>query len=132
MKEGWDFKADQEMRLLLNIDADAGKLEKLTLQLQKDLKELDVKAYQVSAGKVPERVMAGEPVIWGTLLVTISLDAIKMLIGALQSWLSTTTGSRGIDIEICGNKLKITGGISSKERQRLIDSWIASIGECDQ
>ncbi len=121
---------DKEMRLMLNIDADAEKLEDLTLQLQEDLKELDVKTYQVSAGKAPERAKAGEPVILGALLVTISRDVVKMLIDALRSFLSTT-GSRGIDMEICGNKLKIMGGISSKEQQRLIDSWIASVDKCD-
>ncbi len=118
-------------QLILNIDAGKGvnleELAELTLQLRENLMELDVKAVElVSAGKVPRGAKAGEAVIWGKLLVTLPPLLINKLIDALQSWLSRL-GPCNIDLEISGNKLKVTG-TPSEEQQQLIKTFIAAVG----
>ena len=121
-------------RLMLKINAgpevDYEKLADISLQLKEDLSELDVEAVDlVSEGKVPVVAKAGEPVIWGTLLLTLTVEALKAVIRYIQSWLGAT-GCRSVELEFRGNKLKVTG-ISSKEQQRLIDTFIAVIGKGD-
>lgn len=124
-------------RLMLNINAgseiDYEKVADITLQLRENLLELDVEAvYLVGEGEAPVGAKAGEPVIWGTLLLTLSHEALKTVIGYIQSWLrgQGATGCRSVDLEIRGNKLKVKG-ISSKEQQRLIDTWITVVGKGD-
>ena len=122
-------------RLTLNINAgsevDYEKLADFTLQLRENLLELDVEAVDlVGEGKTPAGAKAGEPVIWGTLLLTLSREALKPVIGYIQSWLGAA-GCRSVDIELGGKKLKVRG-ISSRDQQRLIDTWIAAVaGEGD-
>lgn len=111
-------------------EVDYEKLGDISLQLKEDLLELDVETVDlVSEGKVPVGAKAGESVIWGTLLLTLSVEALKAVIGYIQSWLGAT-GCRSVELEISGNKLKVTG-TSSKEQQRLIDTFIAVIGKGD-
>lgn len=62
---------------MLKIDAglevDAKELEEVTRQLRNELLELDVEAVDLAlAGEVPERAKAGDPIAWGTLLVTLA------------------------------------------------------------
>lgn len=121
-------------RLMLNINAgseiDNEKVADLTLQLRENLLELDVEAVDlVGEGKAPVGARAGGSVIWGTLLLTLSHEALKTVIGYIQSWLGAT-GCRSVDIKIGGNKLKVTG-VSSKDQQRLIDTFIAVVGKGD-
>lgn len=122
--------SDQTIHLLLNLDTepedDDEELARLTEQLREDLMELDVEAaYLVRAGEAPERAKAGDPVAWGTLLVTLAASGgvLTTLINALQSWL-TRRERRSVTVEIGGDKLEVTG-ISSKEQQRLINAWLS-------
>jgi hypothetical protein len=61
------------------------------------------------------------------MLVTLCASAgsaiIPNLTNVLQSWLIRNEGHK-ISLEAGGDKLELTG-ISDKEQQRLIDSWIA-------
>ena len=121
---------DQTAQLMLNLDAgpetDAEELAELTRQLREDLMELSVEAVDlVRAGKAPEGAKAGDPVAWGTLLVTLAASGgvLTTLISALQSWL-TRHERRSVTLEIGGDKLEMTG-ISSEGQQRLIDAWIS-------
>jgi hypothetical protein len=63
----------------------------------------------------------------GSMLVTLGASAastaIPNLTNTLQSWLSRHE-RRKISVEIGGDKLEVTG-ISGKEQQRLIDTWIS-------
>ncbi len=122
-------------RLMLKINAgpevDYEKLADISLQLKENLLELDVETVDlVGEGKVPVDAKAGEPVIWGTLLLTLSVEALKAVISYIQSWLGVT-GCRSVELEISGNKLKVTR-ISSKEQQHLIDTYIAVVGNGDR
>ncbi len=120
---------NQTAQLILNIDTgpetDCEELEQITLQLRKELAELDVGAVDlVRVGEAPDRAKAGDPISWGALLValTASGGVLTTLINAVQSWLMRHE-QRSVTLEIDGDKLDVTG-ISSEEQQRLIDVWI--------
>jgi hypothetical protein len=120
---------DKTARLVLNIDAgaeaDVEELEWLTRNLQKELAELDVATVDlVCAGKAPERAKAGDPISWGTLLITLAASSgvLTMLIKTLQSLL-TRNERYSVTLKIGEDKL-VLKGITSSERQRLVDAWI--------
>ncbi|MBD1862435.1 MULTISPECIES: hypothetical protein [Trichocoleus] len=121
--------AKQTAQLLLKIsselDLDAEELEQLTQQLREELLELDVESVNlVRAGEAPKGAKVGDPISWGTILVTLLAagGVVTTLINAIQSWLARDE-RRSIIMEINGDKLQITG-VSSKEQQQLIDAWI--------
>ncbi len=105
--------------------ADYGELERATRQLREELMGLDVEDVGfVSAGEVPAKAKAGDPVTWGTLLLTLAASGgvFTTVISTVQSWL-TRADRRSITLEIDGDKLEIKG-IPSEEQQRLIDEWL--------
>lgn len=121
--------ADVTKEVILHIDTnqetDAQELEHLTQQLRNELLELNVESADlVQAGEKPSQAKVGDPISWGTILVTLLATGgvVTTLINAIQSWL-TRNERRSITLEIDGNKLQITG-ISSEEQQQLIDAWI--------
>ena len=122
---------EQKMQLMLNIDAgpetDDEELEQLTRQLREELLELDVEAVDlVSKGKSPKHAKAGDLIAWGQLLLTLAASGgvFVTLINMLQYWL--TRQGVSIEMDINGNKVKLTSSKSSKEElQRLIDTYIA-------
>lgn len=122
--------ADLATQLTLNIDAgpgaDAEELEELTRRLREELMELDVEAVDlVRVGETPKRAKAGDPVAWGTLLVTLAASGgvLTTLINTLHAWL-TRHERRSVTLEIDGDRLEVTG-ISSEEQQRLINAWVS-------
>ena len=127
------FMTEQKMQLMLNIDAgpetDDEELEQLTRQLREELLELDVEAVDlVSKGKSPKHAKAGDLIAWGQLLLTLAASGgvFVTLINMLQYWL--TRQGVSIEMDINGNKVKLTSSKSSKEElQRLIDTYIAVI-----
>lgn len=126
--------ANQTTQLMLNIDlgpeVDVEELEELTRQLRQELLELDVEAVDlVRAGEAPERAKAGDIVTWGMLLVTLAAPGgvLTTLINVLQAWL-THDERRSVTLEIDDDKLEVTG-ITSEERQRLINAWISRHSE---
>ena len=120
---------NQTVRLMLNInagaDADVKDLEQLTYYLKGELAGLDGDVDLVRAGETPKKAKAGDPVIWGKLLLalTASGGVLTTLIGVLKSWL-TSHERRSVTLEIDGDKLEVTG-ISSKEQQQLINAWLS-------
>lgn len=106
-------------------DADEEDLERSTRQLREELKELDVEGVDfASAGEAPAKAKAGDPVTWGTLLLTLAVSGgvITTVINVLQSWL-TRQERRSVSLEIDGDKLDIKG-ISSEEQRRLVNEWL--------
>lgn len=121
-----------ETQLMLNIDAgqevDIEELAELTLQLREEIMELDVEAVElVDAGIIPRGAKAGELVIWGKLLVTLPPILINKLMNALQSWV-LRLGQCSIDIEISGNKLKVTGNPTENQLQ-FVKNFMAAVGK---
>ena len=119
---------EKTKQVILNIDTgqedDPEEIERFTQQLREELTELDVEAVDlVRAGETPAKAKVGDPITWGTLLLTLAASGgvITTVINVLQSWL-TRQERRSISLEIDGDKLEIKG-ISSKEQQRLINEW---------
>ena len=119
---------EKTKQVILNIDEgqedDPEEIERFTQQLREELTELDVEAVDlVRAGETPAKAKVGDPITWGTLLLTLAASGgvITTVINVLQSWL-TRQERRSISLEIDGDKLEIKG-ISSKEQQRLINEW---------
>lgn len=121
----------EEMRqVLLNIDAgleaDIEELEKLTQQLRAELLELDIDdAALVHAEEVPKDNKSGDPISWGTLLLTFAASGgiFTTLITLFQSW-STRHERSKVVLEIDGDKLEITGN-PTDEQKRLIEVWLS-------
>ncbi len=119
---------EKTKQVILNIDAgqedDPEEIERFTQQLREELTELEVEGVDlVRAGETPAKAKVGDPITWGTLLLTLAVSGgvITTMINVLQSWL-TRQERRSISLEIDGDKLEIKG-ISSKEQQRLINEW---------
>ena len=120
---------NQTTRLLLNIDidpeADVEELEQLTLQLREELTELDVQAIDLlRTNEAPEGTKAGDPVTWGTLVITLAAagGVLTTLINTIQAWISRDE-RRSVTLEIGEDKLVVTG-VSGEEQQKLINTWL--------
>jgi len=124
--------AEKTKQIILNVDAgpeaDPEEIEKITRQLREEILELDVEAVDfVSAGEAPVKAKAGDPVAWGTLILTAAVSGgvgsvAATLASMLQSWL--THQSKGnIKLEIDGDKLEVKSA-KSKEQQQLINAWL--------
>ena len=106
-------------------DTDVQDLERLTLQLRKELSELDVQANFVTGGPAPANAKAGDVVEWGTLLLTLAASGgvITTLINAIQTWLTNRNQPAAVTVEIGGDKLQITGNPPT-DQQRLIEAFL--------
>ena len=73
----------------------------------------------------PKKAKAGDPITWGTLLLTLAASGgvLTTLINALQSWL-TRHDRHKLSLEIGSDKLEVTG-ISSEEQRRVIEAWLS-------
>jgi len=131
----------RENELLINIesapieekDDDPEELERITHNLRDDLNELGavekVDLVKQADKEAPKGSKSGGDIVTlGSMLVTLGASAastvIPNLANTLQSWL-TRNERHKISLEIGGDKLEVTG-ISDKEQQKLIDTWISS------
>lgn len=116
-----------KLQLTINTgtDTDAQELSELTRQLRQEISALDVEEVGLLRGeKIPEGAKAGDPITWGTLLVTLvaSGGVLPTLINAIQSWL-TQHATRSITLKIGDDQLDVKG-VSSEEQRQLIDLWL--------
>jgi hypothetical protein len=115
-----------DINLLINInrrpDDDNEQLEQLTLQLNEDLRELDVdKVELIRKGDAPTGAK-GDVMTWGSILVTLVPGILPNVINTIRSWI-TSHGDRSIKMKIGDDVLELKG-IPDHEEQRLIDRWI--------
>jgi hypothetical protein len=118
----------EKNRLVINInsrpDDDNEQLEQLTLQLNEELRELDVdKVDFIRTGDAPIGAK-GDVMTWGSLLLTLTASGgiLTSVINTVQSWL-TRHERRSIKLKIDDDELEVNG-ISDEGEQRLIDDWI--------
>jgi hypothetical protein len=104
---------------------DEEEVAKATLQLRRELLDLEVEAVELpSAGEPPPGTRAVELAAIGALLVTIGQSQLLAnVVGAVRSWLAGSPQRRSIKLELDGDVLELTG-VSSKEQQRLTDEWL--------
>lgn len=123
---------EKKIQILLSLNAGKGlddeEMERVTRQLRFELLGLDVDDVElVKSGTAPTGAKAGDPIAWGTLLMTLATSGgvLTTIIGTLQSWL-TRHNQRSISLEINGSKIDIKG-VSSEDQRRLINEWISAV-----
>lgn len=105
-------------------DADAQEVAEATLQLRRELLDLNVDAVEpLAGGEPPPGTRAVELAALGALAVTISQSELLAPILAAVRWWLADAPQRSIKLELDGDTLELTG-VPSKEQQRLTDEWL--------
>jgi hypothetical protein len=106
-------------------DGEAEEVAQATLQLRRELLELDVDATEArSAGKPPPGSKAVDVGALGGLVVNIAdPQLLAAVAAAVRSWLAGSS-RRSIKLELGGDALELIG-VSSREQRRLTDEWLA-------
>jgi hypothetical protein len=106
-------------------DGDADEVAQATLQLRRELLDLDVDAVEVpGAGEPPPGSRAVDVAALGALVVNLAdPQLLAAVVTAIRSWLASSS-RRSIKLELGGDALELTG-VSSKEQRRLADEWLA-------
>jgi hypothetical protein len=112
------------IQVAVGLDADAEEVAEATLQLRRELLDLDVEAVELArAGEPPPGTRAVELAALGALVVTVAqTPLLGPVVAAVRSWLAGAQ-QRSIKLELDGDVLELSG-LSSKEQQRLVDEWL--------
>jgi hypothetical protein len=112
------------IQLAVGPDADAEEVAEATLQLRRELLDLDVETVQLPrAGEPPPGTRGVELAALGALAVTISQSQLLTpVVAAVRSWLAGSQ-QRSIRLELGGDVLELSA-VSSKEQRRLADEWL--------
>jgi hypothetical protein len=112
------------IQLAVGPDDDAEELAEATLQLRRELLDLDVDAVELPrAGEAPPGTRAAELAALGALAVTVAKSPLLgPVVAAIRAWLGGSP-QRSIKLELDGDVLELTG-VSSKEQRRLTDEWL--------
>jgi hypothetical protein len=103
--------------------AEADDVDEATLQLRRELLDLDVDAVELPrAGEPPPGARAVELAALGGLVVTVGQSQLlTAVVAAVRSWLASSRG-RSIRLELGGDVLELAG-VSSDQQRRLTDKW---------
>jgi hypothetical protein len=112
------------IQVAVGCDADAEEIGEATLQLRRELLDLNVDAVEPqAAGEPPPGTRAVELAALGALAVTISQSELLAPVLAAVRWWLAGAPQRSIKLELDGDSLELTG-VSSREQQRLTDEWL--------
>ena len=113
------------VQVAIGSDSDAEEIAEATLQLRRELLDLDVDAVEApAAGQPPPGSRAVDVAALGALLVRLSdTQLLGSVVAAIGSWLARSS-RHSIKLELGGDVLELTG-VSSKEQRRLTDEWLA-------
>jgi hypothetical protein len=113
-----------DIQLDVGPDADAEEVTEATLQLRRELLDVDVEAVELPrGGEPPPGTRAAELAALGALAVTIgNSQLLSPVMAAVRSWLAGSS-RRSIKLELDGDALELTG-LSSAEQRRLADEWL--------
>jgi hypothetical protein len=106
-------------------DGDADEVARATLQLRRELLNLDVTAVEMPrAGEPPPGSKAVDVAALGALVVNLAdSQLLAAVVAAVRSWLAGSP-RRSVKLQLGGDALELTG-VSSKEQRRLTDEWLA-------
>jgi hypothetical protein len=112
------------IRVIVGPGADAEDVAEATLQLRRELLDLDVEAVELPrAGEPPRGARAVELAELGALVVTVAQSQLlASVVAAVRSWLAGSR-RRSIRLELGGDVLELAG-VSSDEQRRLTDEWL--------
>jgi hypothetical protein len=121
MSEHWTTLGIQ---VAVGPDGDTEEVVQATLQLHRELLELDVDTVEVpSTGEAPPGSRAVDLESLGALAVNIAeSQLLTAVMATIRSWL-TASSRRSIKLELDGDVLELTG-VSSSEQRRLTDEWL--------
>lgn len=120
---------DVALRIDLGLepDAEAVELDEATLQLRRELLELDVEDVQrPSAGPAPSGTRGVEVALLGTLVVKATSEVVGAVVHAVAGWLARRP-NRSVTLEIDGDSIVVTDP-SVDDQRRLIESFLARHG----
>jgi hypothetical protein len=105
-------------------DADPEEVAEATLQLRRELLDLDVEAVELArGGEPPPGTRAVELAALGALVVTVGQSPLLgPVLAAVRSWLAGSP-QRSIKLELDGDTLELSG-LSSNDQRRLVDEWL--------
>jgi hypothetical protein len=100
------------VQLAIGPDTDAEEIAEATLQLRRELLDLDVEAVeQPRAGEPPPGTRAMELAALGVLVVTVAKSQLLVpVVAAIRSWLAGSP-QRSIKLEFDGDVLELSGGV---------------------
>jgi hypothetical protein len=107
-------------------EADLRELADLTALLRSDIEEVvDVESVRLGGGgDVPAGAKSGDPVMWGTLVVSVvSSGALTALINLASNWVGRQR-SGTVRVKVGDDELELAGA-SSDDQRRLVDAWLA-------
>jgi hypothetical protein len=112
------------IQVIVGPDADAQDVAEATLQLRRELLDLDVEAVELPrAGEPPPGTRAVELAALGALAVTLTQSQLLTpLVAAVRAWLASSP-QRRIKFELDGDVFELTG-VSSREQRRLTEEWL--------
>jgi hypothetical protein len=113
-----------DIRVAVGSDADPEEVAEATLQLRRELLELDVESVEIPrAGEPPPGTRAVDLAALGTLVVTVTQSQLlASVVAAVRSWLAGAQ-KRSIKLELGGDTLELSG-VTSAEQRRLTDEWL--------
>jgi hypothetical protein len=120
-------------RLLLQLNADEGELERGALRLRDELSALDVDRVDPAPGDaVPDGARGGIAAGLGALLVSLNptVGLLTAVVATVSSWLSRPGAAHSVRLEVDGDVLELTG-TSSAIQERLAEQWIRAHGLAD-
>ena len=105
-------------------DADPEEVAESTLQLRRELLDLDVGTVEAPReGEAPPGTRGVEGAALGGLVVSMAKpEFLGAVIAAVRSWLSRSQ-RRSIKLALGDDVLELTG-VSSDEQRRLADEWL--------
>jgi hypothetical protein len=120
--KGWAWKSS--IQVAVGPDADPEDVAEATLQLRRELLDLDVEAVELPrGGEPPPGTRAVELAALGALVVTVGQSPLLgPVVAAVRSWLAGSQ-QRSIKLELDGDTLELSG-LSSNEQRRLVDEWL--------
>jgi hypothetical protein len=112
------------LHITIGPDAEASEISDATLQLRRELLDLDVDSVDFVPGEeAPPGSRGVELAALGALMVGYARSQLlRPVLATIQSWLSRSA-QRSIKLEIDGDALELTG-VSSAEQRRLTDEWL--------
>ena len=130
MSTGQDNEpAKLDVQVGLGSEAEAEEVAEATLQLRRELLELDVEAVElVRVGEPPPGTRAVDLVALGALVVTVAHSGLlNAVLAGMRSWLGGHP-QRSIKLKLGEDVLELTG-VSSEEQRRLTDAWLRRNGK---
>ena len=108
------------------VDADAARLETLSLQLPEELLTTGAEDFtRLTTGEAPPGTRGLDLASAGALVVSVpnSVAALSQVVETVRRWLGRAGGGRAVESTISDRHLRLTGA-SAEEQARLINAFL--------